>query len=128
MSTPAEGLATKKRVRAGHKASAKRMIGQVDSELAALSPELTRLSQLRRSLEEKLETLKLLDVEILDLVEDEEALADEIEQADEFKSATQPSSRLRRRVTPRRLALAMHQRAPLTPGLLDLLLQPRPTA
>ncbi len=82
-----EGLAKKKRVRAGHKASAKRMLGQVDSELATPSPELTRLSQLRCSLEEKLETLKLLDAEILDLVEDEEALTDEIEQADEFKSA-----------------------------------------
>ena len=60
-------------------------MSQVDSELATSSPDFVRLSQLKRSLEEKLETLNLLDAEVLELVEEEAVLADEIEQADDFK-------------------------------------------
>ena len=60
------------------------MLKQVDGLLAASEPDVTRLSQLKLSLQEKPETLKLLDGEIVDLVE-EEHVAEEIERADGFK-------------------------------------------
>ena len=44
------------------------------------------LSQLKLSLEEKLDVLKKLDEEVLSLIEDEGGLADEIDQADTFKA------------------------------------------
>ena len=84
----AEGLATKRRIRAGHKGSATRILHQVDGLLEEREPELetdkAKLSQLKLSLQEKLETLKLIDREILELTE-EDKLVDEIEQADAFK-------------------------------------------
>ena len=45
---------------------------------------MTKLEQCRITLKEKLETLKQLDEEILELVEDSE-VDNEIEQADTFK-------------------------------------------
>ena len=60
------------------------MLSQIDVLLEQESPDLSKLSQLKLSLHEKLETLKLLDGEMLDLVEEEE-LTSEIEQADAFK-------------------------------------------
>ena len=81
----AEGLTKKKRIRAGHKASASRMLRQIEELLAAdTQAHTSRLSQLKLSLQEKLDTLKILDGEILDLVEDD-ALVEEIKQADSFK-------------------------------------------
>ena len=44
-----------------------------------------RLSLLRLTLNEKLEIIKALDTEVIDLIDDEEALASEIEQADGYK-------------------------------------------
>ena len=82
-----ENLAKKKRVRAGHRASAKRSMGRLDAELATSSPDLVKVFQLKRSLEEKIDTLKLLDADLLELLEDEAALTEEIEQADDFKGA-----------------------------------------
>ena len=85
----AEGLARKKRIRAGHKASAKRTLTKVDEALAAIATETvgfdtSKLAQLKLSLQEKLEVLRQLDGEILELTE-EDGLVDEIEQADLFK-------------------------------------------
>ena len=77
-----EGLARKKRIRGDHKASATRMLSQIDELLAQESPDLAKLSQLKLSLQEKLETLKLLDGEMVDLVKERD-LNSEIEQADE---------------------------------------------
>ena len=79
-----EGVTRKKRIRAGHKASATRMLTQIDNLLAEESPDLSKLSQLRLSLQEKLDTLKLLDGEMFDLVEEAE-LTSEIEQVNAFK-------------------------------------------
>ena len=83
-----EGLARKKRIRAGHKASATRILSQVDEILAASDPgsavDMSKLTQLKLSLQEKLETLKQLDGEILELTE-EAKLEDEIGQADSYK-------------------------------------------
>ena len=79
-----EGVTRKRRIRAGHKASATRMLTQINALLADESPDLSKLSQLKLSLQEKLETIKLLDGEMLGLV-DEGDLTSEIEQADDFK-------------------------------------------
>ena len=80
----AEALAKKRRIRAGHKASASRMIRQVEETLGKDPVDSTKLSLLKCSLQEKLETLKTLDGEIIDLIDDDK-LAEEIEQADAFK-------------------------------------------
>ena len=78
-----EGVTRKKRIRAGHKASATRILTQIDTLLIEESPNLSKLSQLKLSLQEKLDTLKLLDSEMLGLI-DEGELTSEIEQADAF--------------------------------------------
>ena len=80
----AEGLSRKKRIRAGHRASATRTMKQIDALLAVPGAEEPKLAQLKLSLEEKLETLKQLDTEMLELTGEEE-LENEIQQADEFK-------------------------------------------
>ena len=81
----AEALLKKKRVRAGHRASATKILHHVDATLTADTPDASRLALHKMSLGEKLETLKTLDNEIIDLIEDETALGEEIEQADAFK-------------------------------------------
>ena len=81
----AESLAKKKRIRAGHRASATRTLMKVNEALTAETSDESKLLQLKLTLEEKLGTLKLLDGEIIDLIE-EDALATEIEQADDYKS------------------------------------------
>ena len=78
------GLPRKRRLRGGHRGSATRTMNIIDALLAEESPDLARLAQLKRSLEEKLSTLTRLDSEILDLTEDED-LDTEIQEADEFK-------------------------------------------
>lgn len=78
--------ARKKRVRAGHRASATKIIRRIDELLVVDKPDTGKLSQLKLTLTEKLEVLKLLDAEVLDLVE-EESVAEEIEQSDEFKES-----------------------------------------
>lgn len=80
----AEGLPRKKRIRAGHRASATRILNQIDGALAAATPDNAKLSQLKLSLQEKLETLKRLDDEIVELTP-EDGLVEEIEQADSYK-------------------------------------------
>ena len=84
----AEELTKKKRVRGGHRASATRTIGRVDEYLAAAGPdrpvETSKLLTLKLNLKEKLETLKLLDSQIVELTGEGE-LEDEIEQADSFR-------------------------------------------
>ena len=83
-----EGLVRKKQIRAGHKASATRMLTNVNELLSTLEPGPTtdtlKLTQLKLSLPEKAETLRQLDCEILDLTE-EDHLVDAIEQAEIFK-------------------------------------------
>lgn len=75
-------LATKKHVHAGHRASATRMVAKTEHLLAEESPDATKLSQLMRSLQEKLEVLKMIDVEV---TVDEADFGDDIEQSDSFK-------------------------------------------
>ena len=73
----AEALAKKKRIRAGHKASATKTIRHIDEILATDTPNKARLALLRLILKERFETIKALDTEVIDLIEDE-SLADEI--------------------------------------------------
>ena len=64
------------------------MLTNVNELLLTLEPgptsDTSKLTQLKLSLQEKLEMLRQLDSEILDLTE-EDHLVDEIEQADIFK-------------------------------------------
>ena len=81
----AEALAKKRKIRAGHKASATKTIRQIEDILASETPDKEKLSLLRLTLNEKLETIKGLDSEVIELSEDEEALVSEIEQGDGYK-------------------------------------------
>jgi len=81
----ADVLAKKKKIRSGHKGSATRTVRQIAEVLGNDSPDRDRLSLLRMTLKEKLDTIKTLDAEIVDLIEDEEELAGEIDQADTYK-------------------------------------------
>ena len=84
-----EALARTKKVRAGHRSSATRLMHQLDGKYEIENgPTLNRLMQCKLSLNEKLDRLRALDEEILALVEDE-GIADEIEQADQFKEQIQ---------------------------------------
>jgi hypothetical protein len=82
MSTPS--LSRKKHVRAGHRASATKAIKRSEDVLADGKPDIDKLEQLKLTLKEKLEVLKVLDGEVLDMVEEDHMVA-EIEQADGFK-------------------------------------------
>ncbi len=79
--TDAEVSTRKRRIRAGHKASA---LGQLAVALGETPPNPDRLSLLQQTLEQKLETLKGLDTEIIELTP-EETLDDEIQQADDYR-------------------------------------------
>ena len=81
-----EALTKKKRIRAGHKASATKTVRHVEEILTSDTPDMERLSLLRLTLKEKFETIKGLDSEVIDLTEGEEStVAEEIEQADHYK-------------------------------------------
>ena len=80
----AEALIKKKRIRAGHKGSSTKTVHQITETLGGDTPDRDRLSLLRITLKEKLDTIKTLDAEIVDLIDDEGELADEIEQADAY--------------------------------------------
>ena len=67
----AEALAQRKRIHAGHKASATRILGQIASALAETPPNVDRLSLLKLTLNEKLDTVKGLDAEIIEITPDD---------------------------------------------------------
>ena len=84
-----EALTRKKKTRAAQRSSATRLMNQLAEESAGKGrPTLERLLQCKLPLKAKLETLKTLDEEIIALV-DEDALEDQIEQADVFKERVQ---------------------------------------
>ena len=60
------------------------MLNQIDALLADGTPDVSKLSQLKLSLQKKLGTIKLIDGKFLDLIE-EDKVTTEIEQADSFK-------------------------------------------
>ena len=77
----AELLAHKNKMRAGHRASATKMIGQVYEALVDTEINLSRLKQQKTVIEEKMNLLWRLDEEILDSLTEEEEIVEEIEQA-----------------------------------------------
>lgn len=96
-------LTRKKRIRASHKASATRNITKVEELLVSTGSggvlDASRLSQLKMSLQEKLDVLKCLDGEILELVE-EDKLADEIELSDKLKEGIYAALDIDRKIVP----------------------------
>ena len=73
----AEELARKRRQRAGHRSSAKRIISSVidflgGGDISQVREHEIKLKRQRDSLQQKLNTLRQLDAEILDLVTEEE--------------------------------------------------------
>ena len=69
-----EGLVRKKRIQAGHRGSATRTLSKVNELLeveTADSGNRSQLAKFKLNLVEKLETLKQLDAEILELTEEE---------------------------------------------------------
>ena len=87
----ADALAKKKRIRAGHKASATKTMGKTDELLSTETPDSSTLSLLKLTLREKLETIRALDSEIVELIEDEAAVATEIEQTDAYRETIHAS-------------------------------------
>ncbi len=80
----AEGLGRKRKIRAGHKASATRILRHIDEMLAPeVEVDFSKLMRLKLSLQEKLDTIKKLDEEILELTDDEKV--EEIQLADGYK-------------------------------------------
>ena len=79
-----EDLPKKKRIRGGHRTSVARLLHQVETVLDG-ERDVSRLLALKMTLSEKVKTLSTLDNEITNLLEDEGALAEDIEQSDEYK-------------------------------------------
>jgi len=79
-----DDLAKKKRVRGAHKSSATKIMHQVPKILNNDTPDQTKLACLKHALNEKLTTIKALDAEVIELIDDE-AVVEDIERADEFK-------------------------------------------
>ena len=77
-------LARKKKTRSGHRASTTRLVNQAATAMGAEDIDTDELSLIKQMLVEKMETLKVLDGELAELVPDEE-LEEEIQRADEYK-------------------------------------------
>ena len=80
----ADELVKKKRIRGAHKASATRIMTQITELVESEHPNQEKLACLRLALNEKLEIIKALDMEVIELLQDDGLDAD-IERADEFK-------------------------------------------
>jgi len=76
-----EGLNRRKKVRGGYRMSAKRTIATLYEAIENPGSIITKLEQCKIAFTEKLDTLRRLDEEILEQVEDDD-IDDEIEQAD----------------------------------------------
>jgi len=77
-------LARKKKTRSGHRASTTRLVNQAATAIEAEDIDTDQLLLTRQMLVEKVETLKVLDGEMAELVPEEE-LEEEIQRADEYK-------------------------------------------
>ena len=80
----AEELAKKKRIRAGHRTSVTKLIHLAETALAE-TPDIKKLTTFKMTLTEKIKTVSTLDDEIANLLDEEEALSDDIDQADLYK-------------------------------------------
>ena len=80
-------LAKKKRIQAGHRRSATKTMSKLEDILRTDPIDVPGLSLLKLILSEKLETIKGLDAEVAELIDDETALVAKIEQADEYRKS-----------------------------------------
>ena len=82
-----EQLTRKRRLRASqHRASTTRILGQVEPTIIADPLDVSKINELKRSLEDKLRSLSDLDQAILDFTpHPEDSIETEIVQADETK-------------------------------------------
>ena len=80
-----ELVVKKKRIRAGHKGSLKRILTEVKEMLASPREHSAKLGQQLQTLKEKRETVSKLDAEIMDGLKEEEEIIDEIMQADAYR-------------------------------------------
>ena len=66
----------------------KKLIGELETETMTTYPEvdLVKLSQIKCSLDEKVDMLKRIDEQILALMEEEDKFIEDIEGADEYKA------------------------------------------
>ena len=105
-----ETLARIKKVRAGHHASASRLMNQLEEASAVTGgPALEKLHQWKLSLNEKLVKLRTFNDEVLASIEDD-AIAEEIEQADMF------SERLQQSICHVEQLISTHRNTPPTHG------------
>ena len=80
-----ELVVKKKRIRAGHKGSLKRILTEVKEMLASPREHSAKLGQQLQTLKEKRETVSKLDAEIMDGLKEKEGIIDEIMQADAYR-------------------------------------------
>ena len=80
-----QSLSRKKKTRAGHKSYATKICGKARAILDAYDPsQEVRLRQCRVTLEERLATLQSLDDDILELIEDPDSIAAEVEESGDY--------------------------------------------
>lgn len=77
-------LTKKKRIRGGHKASATKIMQQINEHTTSPTPNEAKLACLKQALNEKFSTIKALDEEICGLIEDE-SVTEDIDAADQFE-------------------------------------------
>ena len=83
-----EDLMCKKKVRAAHRTSTTRVMGQVDTLIKASPVNVDELTLLQTNLSTKLTTREALNVEIVELIS-EDQLEEEIGRADEYTEQIQ---------------------------------------
>ena len=83
--------ATKVNQRKGHRAFATKMIKEVQTLLAADDIDEGKLFSIEQTLSEKLRTLSTLDDEILETLEEEDAILNEIDKSSEIRVQIQES-------------------------------------
>ena len=78
-------LVKKRQQRAGHKGAATKTLRKIEEAFKKDPIEKEALSVLKITLSEKLDTIKALDTEILDLLDKDDEIATEIEKSDDYK-------------------------------------------
>ena len=80
-----DALVKKKRTRVGHKAFATQTVREIKDIFENNDLDKSKLALLQLMLNKNLETIKKLDAEIVNLMDDETVLAEEIEQVNSYK-------------------------------------------
>ena len=78
-------LSKKRKIRSGHRGSVTKTTAQVYEALEDVEANMSKLKQMKTTLQEKLDILQKLDDEIIDLIDNDDELEGEIERADSFR-------------------------------------------